>query len=203
MSIKKEKEIMKSYHHGDLRNILIEKGIEYINKEGEEKFSLRKVASECGVSSAAPYTHFKDKNELLDAMSGHIINLLTVNLEKTAEKYRGREDMLAMLGKSYVMFFYNTPQYYSFIFSRKNIEVDLSLKVDDKDMNRPLSILKKEAVEAFGKAGFSEKVIQNKIIAMWALVQGLTSIAVMPNVKYEENWEEKIEEIIKSVIIKE
>ena len=46
-------------------------------------------------------------------------------------------------------------------------------------------------------------MIQNKIIAMWALVQGLTSIAVMPNVKYEENWEEKIEEIIKSVIIKE
>ena len=46
----------KSYHHGNLREELIEKGIELINEEGEEKLSLRKVAKMCGVSNAAPYT---------------------------------------------------------------------------------------------------------------------------------------------------
>ena len=40
----------KSYHHGNLREELIEKGIELINEAGEEKLSLRKVAKMCGVS---------------------------------------------------------------------------------------------------------------------------------------------------------
>lgn len=45
----------KQYHHKDLRNALIEKGIEIVNSEGLHSFSLRKVAAACGVSHAAPY----------------------------------------------------------------------------------------------------------------------------------------------------
>ena len=45
------------------------------------------------------------------------------------------------------------------------------------------------------------RLIQDKVIAMWALVQGLSSIVTMPNVEYDDNWEVKIEEIIKSVSI--
>ena len=39
----------KQYHHKDLRNALIEKGIEIVNSEGLHSFSLRKVAAACGV----------------------------------------------------------------------------------------------------------------------------------------------------------
>ena len=56
------KEYEKDYHHGNLRKELIEKGIKMINSTGEEKLSLRKLAVECGVSNAAPYTHFKNKD---------------------------------------------------------------------------------------------------------------------------------------------
>ena len=54
------KEYRKDYHHGNLRKELIEKGIKMINDTSEEKLSLRKLAVECGVSNAAPYTHFKN-----------------------------------------------------------------------------------------------------------------------------------------------
>ena len=54
----------KPYHHGELKKALIENGIEFINQYGEEKLSLRKVAEKCGVSNAAPYAHFKDKDDL-------------------------------------------------------------------------------------------------------------------------------------------
>ena len=53
------------YHHGTLKEDLINKGLELLNKEGFEGFSLRKVASMCGVSHTAPYKHFKDKYELI------------------------------------------------------------------------------------------------------------------------------------------
>ena len=81
------------------------------------------------------------------------------------------------------------------------MEVDLSLKMPKSDLNMPMNILKREAIREFTKIEMPEEVIQDKIIAMWALVQGLTSIAIMPNVNYAQQWDEKIEEIIKSSFI--
>ena len=189
------------YHHGDLRRSLIEKGLEIINQEGEEKLSLRKVAMECGVSNAAPYAHFKSKDEFIVAIQQHIMDSFTDSLEKTAEQYKDSDSLLPMLGKSYVMFFYKNPLYFDFLFSRKNIRIQLSLSVSNENENPPLNILKKTAVSIFKKAKISEKSMQDKIIAMWALVQGLSSIVTMPNVEYDDDWEVRIEEIIKSTAI--
>lgn len=189
------------YHHGDLRRSLIEKGLEIINQEGEEKLSLRKVAMECGVSNAAPYAHFKSKDEFIVAIQQHIMDSFTDSLEKTAEQYKDSDSLLPMLGKSYVMFFYKNPLYFDFLFSHKNIRIQLSLSVSDENENPPLNILKKTAVSIFKKANISEKSMQDKIIAMWALVQGLSSILTMPNVEYDDDWEVRIEEIIKSIAI--
>ena len=50
-----------TYHHGNLRVELIEKGLEYIDQYGVETLSMRKLADTVGVSSAAPYAHFKNK----------------------------------------------------------------------------------------------------------------------------------------------
>ncbi|MCI6190702.1 MAG: TetR/AcrR family transcriptional regulator [Clostridium sp.] len=189
------------YHHGDLRRSLIEKGLEMINQEGEEKLSLRKVAMKCGVSNAAPYAHFKSKDEFIVAIQQHIMDSFTDSLEKTADQYKDSDSLLPMLGKSYVMFFYKNPLYFDFLFSRKNIRIQLSLSVSDENENPPLDILKKTAVSIFKKANISEKSMQDKIIAMWALVQGLSSIVTMPNVEYDDDWEVRIEEIIKSIAI--
>lgn len=188
----------KSYHHGNLRRALIETGIEIISQEGEEKLSLRKVAMKCGVSNAAPYAHFRNKNEFIIAIQQHIMELFAATLKKTVKEYADDPVMLPMLGKSYIMFFYQNPLYYDFLFSRKNISIELSLNNFNETDNQPLAILQKTAVSIFQKAGLPEEMIQKKIIAMWALVHGLSAIVTMPNVKYDGNWEVDIEEIIKS-----
>jgi AcrR family transcriptional regulator len=59
----------KQYHHGDLRNSLIQAGMEILAQEGGGALSLRKVASRAGVSHAAPYAHFTDRQELIAAIS--------------------------------------------------------------------------------------------------------------------------------------
>jgi AcrR family transcriptional regulator len=63
----------KTYHHGDLKNALIEAGIDILAQEGVSGLSLRKVARKAGVSHAAPYAHFADKQALIAAIStgGH------------------------------------------------------------------------------------------------------------------------------------
>lgn len=106
-----------------------------------------------------------------------------------------------MLGKIYVMFFYQNPFYFDFLFSRKNISIKLSLDNADTDEKLPLAILQKASKTVFSKSKLSEKVIQNKIIAMWALGHGLALIVVMPNVEIDDNWETRVEEIIKFISI--
>ena len=195
--------IKKSYHHGNLREELIEKGIEVINEEGEEKLSLRKVAKMCGVSNAAPYTYFKKKSDLLYAMSDYIWGILAAELDRTRKKYENQEDLLVKLGKTYVMFFCENHRYYHFMISRKNMKIDLFSKFSEIENNneKAFSILKIEAMKILEKMGVPNQAMQDKIIAMWALVQGLVTIMIMNDITYSEIWEEKIEEIIKSVCI--
>ena len=62
----------KNYHHGNLRNDLIEAGIEIVSEKGEKELSLRKIAAKCNVSQAAPYAHFQSKEELINAIQEYI-----------------------------------------------------------------------------------------------------------------------------------
>lgn len=187
------------YHHGNLRNALIGAGLELINTEGEENLSLRKVALKCGVSNAAPYAHFNSKDEFIAAIQQHIMDLFTSTLEQTVEMYTDTPNILLMLGTAYVKFFYKNPLYFDFLFSRKNIQINLSLDCAGEKEIPPLKILKQIATQTFRKIDMPESVMQNKIIAMWALVHGLSAIATMPNVEYDKDWETRIEEIIQSL----
>lgn len=117
----------KSYHHRDLKNALIEKGIELVNREGVNSFSLRKVAADCGVSHAAPYSHFQSKEELLNAMQQHITDRFSELLEHTIKKYEHETDLLKHMGIAYVSFFIENPSYFSFLYLQSNMKIDLTL----------------------------------------------------------------------------
>lgn len=57
------------YHHGDLRAELIREGIRQLDVGGGAEISLRGLAKGAGVSGSAPYRHFADKGELLEAIA--------------------------------------------------------------------------------------------------------------------------------------
>jgi AcrR family transcriptional regulator len=57
------------YHHGDLRRALVSAGLDLTTERPLEDFSLREVARRAGVSTAAPYWHFPDRNALLAAIA--------------------------------------------------------------------------------------------------------------------------------------
>ena len=57
------------YHHGDLRRVLVSAGLDLATERPLEDFSLREVARRAGVSTAAPYWHFSDRNALLAAIA--------------------------------------------------------------------------------------------------------------------------------------
>ena len=82
----------KPYHHGNLRSALIEAGIALINREGERSLSLRRVCALCGVSQAAPYSHFQNKEDLLEVMKVYVIETFTDALREAAESVADQND---------------------------------------------------------------------------------------------------------------
>ena len=118
-----------NYHHGNLRQALIDAGIKIINESGEESLSLRKVAAKCNVSHAAPYAHFKDKDELIEAMKASVTQQFTETLTKAVEDAPDAESAILEMGKNYVLFFINKPDYFKFLFAGQNIIAHISTDV--------------------------------------------------------------------------
>ena len=184
----------KPYHHGELRKTLIETGIEFINQYGEEKLSLRKIAEKCGVSNAAPYAHFKDKDDFINAVQMYIMDSFMDSLVVCVNECKDEMQILSELGVCYDMFFYHNPLYFDFLFSRKNIRIRLS---SDNNDNPPFELFRKTAEKVLGEMDISEKNIRYKTIAMWSLVHGLSAISAMPDI--DVDWESEVREIINSV----
>jgi AcrR family transcriptional regulator len=99
------------YHHGDLRRALVDAARRLLEAEGPSALSLRAVAREAGVSPAAPYHHFKDKAELLDAVAQEGWDVLSGLMADAKSKTEGLHQLTA-LGIAYVCFARDNPALY-------------------------------------------------------------------------------------------
>ncbi len=194
------------YHHGDLRNALIEEGIKIINTSGEDSLSMRKLAEKCGVSMAAPYAHFKNKEEMINAIKQYVEDAFVEYLEKAisgAAEADGNgiskiEMQIIAMGNAYVSFFIDNPEYFTFLFSRGYVHLNLDYNSDEGNF-RPYKILKDLCKRYFAekKPELSDHDKELEIIRIWSSVQGLTSIIFMENVKWSRNWKTEIANILK------
>src|ERR1700760_3315370 len=100
------------YHHGDLSRALVDAARRLLEAEGPSALSLRAVAREAGVSPAAPYHHFKDKGELLDAVAGEGWMMLDQALVKAKAQAPDIHHAMTELGVAYVCFACANPALY-------------------------------------------------------------------------------------------
>ena len=94
------------YHHGQLREALLEASREIVAESGARGLSLREAARRAGVSTAAPYRHFKDKQALLEALARAGFVQLDAELSAVAERCRESSPLarVEQLGVAYVRF---------------------------------------------------------------------------------------------------
>ena len=78
-----------TYHHGDLRNSLIQAALALVAERGVEGFSLREAARTVGVSPSACYRHFADREELLAAVAHEGLDTLAEEMRVAAAAYQG------------------------------------------------------------------------------------------------------------------
>ena len=188
------------YHHGNLKQALIDAGIRIINKEGEQGVSLRKVAAACGVSHSAPYAHYKDKDELLSAIKESVTEQFTEYLNKAVDgmKEESTEKAIVAMGRSYVKFFIDNPDYYQFLFYNQRITVHLMTGELHEEDYPPYRLLKALFFRYLDEKGInlSDEEKEIELIKIWSTVQGIASIACMENVTTSKPWETYLDKLI-------
>jgi AcrR family transcriptional regulator len=119
------------YHHGDLRRALVDAARRLLEAEGPSALSLRGVARVAGVSPAAPYHHFKDKAELLDAVAQEGWNVLSGLMADAKSRAEGLHQLTA-LGISYVCFARDNPALYRVMYDAARDKDALPEDMHDK-----------------------------------------------------------------------
>jgi AcrR family transcriptional regulator len=114
---KEERDGPRGYHHGNLKEALLRAALELIAQKGPAGFTFAEAARWAGVSPAAPYRHFRDRDELLASVALRGFEQFEAALKGAWDD--GRPDALAALdrlGKAYLNFAHSEPAYYSAMF---------------------------------------------------------------------------------------
>ncbi|AWN23593.1 TetR/AcrR family transcriptional regulator [Deinococcus irradiatisoli] len=104
------------YHHGDLRRALLDAARALAAEGGVEALTLREVARQAGVSAAAPYHHFSDKNDLLRAVATEAFERLAQRMTEAAQRTDDHVMRLEEIGLAYVEFAFAQPAEFRFMF---------------------------------------------------------------------------------------
>jgi AcrR family transcriptional regulator len=165
-----------SYHHGDLRAQLIAAVRDLVETHGPEGFSVAEAARRAGVSSAAPYKHFKDRPELLRAVASEGLDILKRDMTTAMDRYpRGSLEAVAAIGQAYVDFARRGPGVFRLVFGlTEGHEEDADLQ--DKGMGCFAVVL--EAVGAVLGMKPEDSDVQARAYILWSWVHGHSFLTI-------------------------
>ena len=172
----------RNYHHGNLRNALIVAAAELIEENGSVDFAMIDAARRAGVSSAAPYRHFKDKDALLEAVTEMAFLGLTESTQAVAAGVQaGTRESIVALGKSYIAFVTDHPEFYDLMWG------DLGLRAMENDATELKTTGFYKLVESV-RAWCETQTLKNYnalelAVKLWAMAHGLACLAMNHHVE--------------------
>jgi AcrR family transcriptional regulator len=166
----------RGYHHGNLREALVRAALALIAEKGPAGFTFAEAARSAGVSPAAPYRHFRDRDELMADVARRGYERFEADL--AAAWNGGQPDALVAfenLGRAYLAFARNEPAYYSAMF-----ETGLPLDTDPgllQASERAFAVLR-SAAEGIAAKLPRESRPPSLMMALhvWALSHGVASL---------------------------
>ena len=179
-----------SYHHGNLKNTILDEVLELLNYKSFDEISFRSISRSIGVVSSAPYNHFKDKKHLIREviLLGEKKLLNVILLEK--KKSTLPTDQLRLIAKAYLSFASEEKALFNLMFSKDNKELlHLCKKI----------VLQFELIiiEKFKKGKRFKLTAKGSAITAWSMIHG---IAVTLNNSKKENleslWRIELENIL-------
>jgi AcrR family transcriptional regulator len=153
-----------TYHHGDLRSALVLAAMELLEESGGTELSLRAVARRAGVSPAAPYRHYADREALVSAVAAVGYRELAERLA-AAHPSPSTPEQLASVAIAYVQFALERPALFRIMFTEP---------CDRDDDERVAATAAVSAyVRSIARRTFPQADAEALATAIWALVHGL------------------------------
>ena len=165
----------RGYHHGNLKEALIRAALELIAQKGPAGFTFAEAARWAGVSPAAPYRHFRDRDELLANVARRGFEEFEQVLARAWDS--GRPDPMSALdrlGKAYLSFARKEPAYYSAMFEggvSPQVAPDL-----DSCGERAFAILRAAAEAVIATLPTKAPPALMVALHIWAMSHGVASL---------------------------
>jgi AcrR family transcriptional regulator len=173
----------KPYHHGHLREALLQAAIQLIAEVGPAGFTLREVARRAGVSHNAPYRHFADREELLAAVAAQGFRELDKAMLNAVNHQRSSVARLRRAGLAYVEFALRRPEHFTVMFDAAVSEHKTpdSAQAAEQAFGTLLGMVK--SCQDEGRLP-SEDVHQFALLA-WSMVHGVAKLATAKRLPYK------------------
>ncbi len=172
-----------TYHHGDLRQALIDAALALLAETQQWDFSLREVARRAGVSHNAPYAHFPDKSALLAAVGVRGYERLRGATFAAAKTCPTSSEALVAIGKAYIGFGLGNVAHYRLMFGQAlavNGEMPEPIRAAAEAARGELReiILRGARDGSFSVDPDNEDEVAAAVVSAWSLVHGLTLLAI-------------------------
>jgi len=180
--------LRKRYHHGDLRAALIEATLSIISETRVEDFSVADAARAAGVSSAAPYRHFRDREDLLAHAAAEGFRRLEQATREAREAHPdGSVEGLIAGGCAYVEFGAANPELFHLMWgaARPHGETDIARKTGEACYDEFIVTLS-GVMQKNGLGGQEPNAFG---APLWAMVHGFASLLIGKNEKLDQNRE--------------
>ena len=173
---KEDKESPRGYHHGNLKEALLRAALELIAQKGPAGFTFAEAARWAGVSPAAPYRHFRDRDELLASIALRGFHQFEEALARAWDE--GRPDVffaLDRLGRAYLDFARSEPAYYSAMFEAG---VPLAGNPELRDAgDRAFAVLRAAAEKLCAQVPARDRPPALMVaLHIWAMAHGIASL---------------------------
>jgi AcrR family transcriptional regulator len=205
---------MNDYHHGHLKQQLLDEGLKLLIEDGYKNFSMRKLARRCNVSHTSPYRHFADKEKLIKALSVEVHEKFNTSLKESMDQVEGSPvDKLKGMGKGYVKFFMKNPDYLELLFLTPELYNMENRKDDCGDGSSFLTYFSavSRALNGNGTVDLTlpegpsvlkkPEAIPGAALQPWCLIHGLTVLLVKKAIPVSspEDVDRLIEQILETV----
>ncbi len=167
-----------AYHHGNLRRAMIDAALEIVGTEGAQALTLRAAARRAGVSQAAPYRHFADKEALLAAVAEEGFRAMTEAMRRDTGGHPG--DALGRfraLGLGYAGFARDHPSHFRVMFGREI--ADRSAHPSLREAAQETFRLLVDAIADCQRAGLVRGEDPEELaLSAWSMVHGFSALLI-------------------------
>lgn len=160
----------KTYHHGNLRQALINAALEIVERDGYQALSLRELAQTLEVSRGAPYRHFADRDALLATCACEGFRLLLANHQAVVAGHGSAMEKAHAMGRAFLAFAEERPGLFVLMFD--------SGQLNQAQENDELGSLLRQTYEEVGGSVATTlpepdpRQVTLRMIAMWSTLYG-------------------------------